>query len=179
MEDLRHVAYLRKGELIVMPFFLQNIYEDLKSGVSWSVWPSLYEPFGGVTEFYMSGTPVVARDTGGLADQVVDISEDPANATGILYRERGTGTQEDLENEWKKIQLAASPLERLESRLYREQLGALAFAVCRAIDIYTGYPEIYGRLLANLPGITNKLSWDVSVEKYLSWYDSATMKWEV
>lgn len=51
--------------------------------------PSLYEPCGLSQMFAMRyGNLPLATSTGGLADSILDYSDDPVSATGFLYKEK-------------------------------------------------------------------------------------------
>jgi glycogen synthase len=175
LDDLRRVAEARYGEVVVVPTRLVGVYDYLKTGVTWSIWPSLYEPFGGVTEFYIHGTPVIARATGGLVQQVVDYNVDPKGASGILYKESATSSYAEQEAEWRSIQRTIEPEKRMEVRLYRQQLTALTIAIAQAVNIYKNNKAAYGRILANLPQMHQRLSWQRSVANYRAWYDKACL----
>jgi glycogen synthase len=176
----RHLSYLRglaerrPGEVVVMPFRLTEIYAELVQGVTWSVWPSLYEPFGGVTEPYTWLTPVVARATGGLVQQVVDASASPAQATGILYREKVPAARSWQEAEQRAMLAAVDPAVRKTTPLFVAQAAALARAISQATELYRDHRADYGRLLANLPAMCRQLDWPRSVADYRLWYDSAS-----
>jgi glycogen synthase len=171
---LRSVAERRPGEVVVLPFRLADIYPDLVRGVTWSVWPSLYEPFGGVTEPYVWQTPVVARATGGLVQQVADARVNPVEATGILYREEVTAARGWQEAEHHAMQLAVNPAQRRTTALFVAQTHALAAALSQAAELYRDHRIEYGRLLANLPAMCRRLDWRRSVRDYRLWYDAAS-----
>lgn len=174
-----HLAYLRRlaerrpGEVVVLPFRLTDIYADLLKGVTWSVWPSLYEPFGGVTEAYIWRTPVIARATGGLVQQVVDYGTSLTEATGILYRESVPADRRWQEAEQRAMQRAIDPKVRQATALFKAQTRALAGAIAAAVELYRDRRADYGRLLANLPAMCQRLDWGRSVQDYRLWYDSA------
>lgn len=171
LEDLEALAQARPGEVVVAPFFLTGVFGDLQAGATWSIWPSLYEPFGGVSELYIEGTPLVARDTGGLAQQVEDFTSNPTGATGILYRE-ATLDKEDLEKAWSDLE-SRGPSDRMVNGLYRRLVAGLVGALIQAREIYRFDPDTYGRILSNLPTMQNRLSWARSVKKYREWYRMA------
>lgn len=173
LEDMAQVAEARMGEMLLAPFRLSDVYTSLRAGVTWSVWPSLYEPFGGVTEFYLHGTPVIARATGGLAQQVVDYNINPAGASGFLYRERAARDIAGREDEWRLLQRTLEPRRRVEVHLYQLMLIGLTVAITAAIQMYQHMPSAYGRILANLPDMHQRLSWQRSVDQYRAWYDKA------
>lgn len=176
LDYLRNVAESRPGEVVVMPFRLIDIYSDLREGVTWSVWPSLYEPFGGVTEFYISGTPVIARATGGLVQQVIDYRVSPADATGILYRENAPASSAWQDQQHRQMQNAVSPIDRQDTKLCQKQVDALVKAITEAIELFRNNKPEYGRILANLSGVCHRLDWKRSVQEYRLWYDSACIE---
>ncbi|MGC9335978.1 MAG: hypothetical protein ACP5JJ_17670, partial [Anaerolineae bacterium] len=171
---LKHVAQQRRGEVVVLPFRLDGeIFVRLREGVTWSVWPSLYEPFGGVTEFYIHGTPTIARATGGLAQQVVDYGVSPNEATGILYREDVPSSRAWQEAQHREMQSTIDPVQRQAVTLYQEQVVALTRAIEAAAGLYRDSRPAYGRILANLPDMCKRLDWGRSVREYRHWYDLA------
>jgi glycogen synthase len=192
LADLKRVANQRP-DVVIAPFRLQgeidghDVYPTIRAGVTWSVWPSLYEPFGGVTEMYIHGTPVVAHDQGGLRQQVRDIERDgEEKATGIVFRAPGDNLKPDtgglrgddqrrreLELEHRKIQDTNEPPDRMQSSLYSQQVESLSAAITQACETYRDRPDQYGRILANLPEMAEKISWDIPVRDYRQWYDKA------
>jgi glycogen synthase len=72
IDDLEKLGRSRTGSVVVYPFRMAVGYKDIQAGCSFSLWPSMYEPFGGVSEFLLRGTPIIARSTGGLRQQVSD-----------------------------------------------------------------------------------------------------------
>jgi glycogen synthase len=174
LDQLATLAKARAGEVVVIPFRLEfEVFLALRAGVTWSVWPSHYEPFGGVTEFYVHGTPVIARATGGLVQQVIDHGIDPDGASGILYREVMLESQAWQETDVHAMQTAAVPEGRFGNETYERQVEALRLAMTRATRIYQEEMAAYGRMLANLPGMCDRLSWERSVGEYRAWYDGA------
>jgi glycogen synthase len=175
LDYFEELAERRRGEVVVLPFRISDIYLDLIRGVTWSVWPSLYEPFGGVTEPYVLMTPVIARATGGLVQQVVDFGIAPGDATGILYRESVPTTRAWQEVQQRAMQGALDPAVRATTPLFRAQAEALRDAILAAADLYRDHPADYGRLLANLPAMCRVLDWGRSVGEYRAWYDSVSI----
>ena len=173
LDDLADLAERRPGEVVVLPFRIAEIYADLVRGVTWSVWPSLYEPFGGVTEPYVWLTPVIARATGGLVQQVIDFGISPSDATGFLYRESVPAARAWQETQQRAMQGAVDPAARARTALFRAQAAALRDAIVVAADLYRDRRSDYGRLIANLPEMCRVLDWGRSVGDYRAWYDSA------
>lgn len=66
------------------PVLAKKIY----AGCDMFLMPSKFEPCGlGQLISYRYGTLPVARETGGLADTIVDLTRDPKNGTGFLFKE--------------------------------------------------------------------------------------------
>jgi starch synthase len=167
-DDLAQVAADRPGELVVYPFRMEHGYREAMAGASYAVMPSLYEPFGGATEPYLAGTPVVARATGGLVQQVADIDADPGSGTGVLYREHGDPSG------WRAVQAAAAPAQRMTVPIYGAMVASLAAALTRAADIYRAEPVLYGRMLAAGYPMAEQFSWQRTAAEYQRVYEMAT-----
>jgi starch synthase len=176
VDDMRRLVEARPGEVVC---FTQRVaieyYLAMMSGVSYCVMPSLYEPFGGATEPYLRGTPVVAHATGGLVQQVVDFDADRERATGVLFASRHSESSErELGLAWRRLLTAALPQERVASPLYSSLVDGLARAMRRASEVYRQDPVGYGQMLAHLYDQAMRFSWDKSAEEYAALYDAAT-----
>jgi glycogen synthase len=167
-DDLAQLAADRSGEVVVYPFRMEQGYREAMAGATYAVMPSLYEPFGGATEPYLAGTPVVARSTGGLMQQVVDIDSDPEYGTGVVYREHGDPAG------WRLIQAAATPAERMTVPIYGAMVASLAAALTRAADIYRAEPKLYARMLAAGYPMAERFSWERTAAEYQRVYEIAT-----
>lgn len=55
LEDILSLGTEFPGRVLVCAFRVTAIYLQAQAGSTYSVWRSLYEPFGGVTEFYLQG----------------------------------------------------------------------------------------------------------------------------
>jgi hypothetical protein len=118
---------------------------------------------------------------------VRDIARDgEEEATGIVFRARGDNLESDtgglpedeqkrreLEREHRKIQDQKEPRDRMQSWLYSQQVRSLSAAIMQACETYRHRPDQYGRILANLPDMAEKISWDIPVRDYRRWYDKA------
>jgi glycogen synthase len=169
IDDLAELTRSRSGDVAVYPFRMERGYLEAMAGATFAVMPSLYEPFGGATEPYLQGTPVVARGTGGLVQQVLDLDADPANATGILYREN----RADDPGEWSTLETAGTPAARMQVPVYRGMVATLSAALTRACDLYRFDQPGYARLLSNLGAKAQTFSWQRAVEEYTAIYKSA------
>jgi glycogen synthase len=128
-DDLEALARVCESDVLVYPFRMERGYRETMAGATFAVMPSMYEPFGAATEPYLAGTPVVARATGGLVQQVRDAGQDPANATGILYREKVGAADRTLGQQWRSIQYAGSPSARESVPLYEALVASLTMAL--------------------------------------------------
>jgi len=119
---------------------------SLMSGATWSLWPSLYEPCGAASEPLCLGTPIIARETGGLTRQLAN-EADSEKRCGIGYREQPS-VDNDLGEQWRKIQSAASPKARVSIPLYEDMVRSLVDALEMAVSLRLYRPEAYAEILA-------------------------------
>lgn len=82
LDFFHQVAEELDGDLTVFPIRMEEGYMELQTGSTFGVMSSIYEAFGAAIEYMVNGTPVVARATGGLRNQVVH------GSNGFLYLER-------------------------------------------------------------------------------------------
>lgn len=89
----------------------------LEAGSDFFLMPSRYEPCG-LNQFYSLryGTIPVARRTGGLADSITDLDEQPTEGTGILFDSMsGRGILEAVRRAliwWKKGRSVMEPIQK-------------------------------------------------------------------
>jgi glycosyltransferase involved in cell wall biosynthesis len=169
VDDLEHLGKAKAGQVVVYPFRMETGYRELLAGCTFSLWPSMYEPFGGVSEFLLRGTPVIARATGGLRQQVVDFGSSPGKGNGILY---STILPAAGSNEWRDIQEEARPRSRMGYSVYQDQVKKLADAIERAVAIF-GNTKSYGRLLSNVYGSVSGYAWSRAASEYAQLYHIA------
>lgn len=175
------------GDIVIWPFLIDNkTYEYCQLGSSFLVMPSMYEPFGSVSEGHLHGTPLIARATGGLLSQIIPESEAAIPAmhrmffpphvdtypNSILYRER---CSDDLAaGAWRS--LLNAPLEkRIENPLYCGMVDAALAALLRAATIYS-QPAEYGRMLLQGLLSVRGATWKPAVKKYQAIYDTAQFR---
>ena len=116
----------------------------------------------------MVGTPVVARATGGLVQQVVpypsrcfsesvrqrtnQFHTDQLHPSGFLFREPDL-PESDFDVGWRTIVNCAywpdgdRLAERMTTRLFRAMVDEAAVALSDAIDLYTNYPSHYAAMI--------------------------------
>jgi glycogen synthase len=189
---LRKLAHDRPGEVKVFPFRMAQGYKELQRGCSFIVMCSLYEPFGGATEGYAVGTPVVARATGGLVQQVAPVTSatisiparrladqfHPRNAppSGFLFREPNLSRAE-VEAGWRTIVACAywpggdRVADRVGTPLFDAMVEQAVHAFRDAIDLYTDDETGYADLITNGFGMLDLFPWDRAVRKYQRIYD--------
>ncbi len=176
LEFLRQLTADRPGDVKVFPFRMEQGYDALQRGATFLFMPSFYEPFGGAVEGYAVGTPVIARRTGGLAQQVIPFPDD--HATGFLYKESLDLQAEDAG--WKTLQACDywnhNPVQdRVEQRqsqcpLFEAMATSAAEALRRATDFYRedlaeGQPQ-YGQMMLNGARLMEAFGWERAVQKY-------------
>ena len=172
-EDLVELAETRNGDVVVYPFRMEKGYMETMAGATYAIMPSFYEPFGGATEPYLQGTPVLARATGGLVQQIVDITINQEHGTGILYKEK-LDPSSHPGNDWNTLLAIQETADRLRVPLYGSMVTALNGALTMAGEIYCKEPKAYGRMLANGYKQALEFSWERAVEEYLAVYNLAS-----
>ena len=171
VDDLRDLAEAKEyaGRVVVYPFRMQRGYSDIQAGCTFSLWPSIYEPFGGVSEFFLRGTPVIARSTGGLRQQVINFNPTTGEGNGLLYT---TIDPPSGSEEWRRIEGETEPRNRMKYPIYVDQVEKLANAIRKAVDIFDDRIA-YGRLLSNVPASCANYSWRRAADEYASLYKIA------
>ncbi len=187
---LRSLARERAGDVVVFPFRMEEGYPELQRGSSFMVMCSLYEPFGGATEGYAVGTPVVARATGGLVQQVAPYPGGAyshavrrradryhargAPPTGILFREPDAPPEVQAEDWQQIIACEYGGADRVQARMriplfaamVREARWALEDAIMLYRDEYA-----YARMIAAGFEMLPRFSWERAVRAYQRLYD--------
>lgn len=178
VDDLEELAGRKnsKGRVVVYPIRMERGYAEIQAGSSFSLWPSMYEPFGGVSEFLLKGTPIIARSTGGLRQQIVNFDESTDKGNGVLYETRYPDPGGTLlfpwtrcENEWRAIQMEEYPRCRMRYPVYKDQVAQLVEAIKRAVGILNN-PVAHGHLLSNLYSSVSGYSWERAEKEYYQNY---------
>ena len=172
------------GDIEIWPFKIpRRVYDLFLRGSSFLLMPSLYEPFGSANEGLLSGTPIVARGTGGLWVQVnsacpvtvpsfygrLQLDGKREFPTGILFREKYSDHK--AEAEWRRL-LELPPAQRLQVPLFASLVRSAEAALKNAKGIFTRRDE-YARLMLNGLDEIRKLSWERAAKKYVQVYDVA------
>ncbi len=193
LQFLKNLADRRQGEVKVFPFRMEQGYAELQRGASFMGMCSFYEPFGGATEGYAVGTPVVARATGGLVQQVAPYPGPCLNAavrllrdryhgeceapTGFLFRESGLDEQETIQG-WRAIIACAywPEEDRLKARLsiplFRSMVQSAEWALNSAIELYCTDRIGYAKMLYHGFHMLDRFSWDQTVREYQEIFSS-------
>jgi len=180
--------------VLVLPFIFREGYMSALQGASFGIMPSFYEPFGMANEFYLNGTVVIGRATGGILQQVIPYRQarsftdavriradrwfpGDAHPTGLLYREPDDVTR--VLEDWQKINASddvvrKTGVDRLSSRmrtsLFRSMVDQLVQCMSDAADIYQNHPDIYYRMIAEgYLYINNNFTWESAARKYLQY----------
>jgi len=83
---MRAIAAARPGRIAMVERFDRDLARRIYAGADLFLMPSRFEPCGQGQMIAMRyGTPPVARRTGGLADTIVDLHEEPGRGTGFLF----------------------------------------------------------------------------------------------
>ncbi|TFG18350.1 MAG: glycosyltransferase [Promethearchaeota archaeon] len=191
-EDLDSLAYLEdlceefSHNVMVFPFRLSKGYDHLLKAANFIIMPSYYEPFGAANEAYASGTPVIARATGGLIQQVCPLNytslpariqkyingyhADVTKATGYLYREHPSTETAD---NWKYIlstdfSARRSIQEPIDWRnpLFWSMVTELENTLKMSIKLYRTNKQTYGNLVLKGIELFQRFSWKKSAERY-------------
>jgi len=165
---------------------LSKGYDILQKSAAYIIMPSYYEPFGAANEGYASGTPVIARATGGLIQQVCPKNfnllpekikeylswyhDDFTKFTGYLYREHtSTETQENwqylLGTDFKNRRSVKEPVD-WRNPVFWSMVAELEKVLERVIKDYVSDNESYCKMIINGINLFKKFSWESSAKKY-------------
>jgi glycogen synthase len=159
-----------------------STYSVLARGSSFLVMASFYEPFGSASEAYLAGTPVIARATGGLVEQVVsypydglgsDVKQlsdsfhaDDSLPTGFLYHEDPIV---DTEQNWRSIIHGAHDARR-GNALFDAMVSRAKDAIVEASQLYCQSPEEYARMIYAGYEMLDRFGWPGAVQEYRHLY---------
>ncbi len=200
-EELAGLAFLKKlavaypENVIAFPFIWREGFSAALCGAAYGVMPSLYEPFGMASEFYLQGTAGIARATGGLIQQINPVRGIPSYsravvhladrwhqpqtpATGFLYREFPNAAESipAIANDWRQINAAGyfnrSGQDRVNERgrlpLFKSMAGELGKCLTDALKVYVTDPAAYHTMLAaGVRLIQRRFSWTKAAREYL------------
>lgn len=190
--NLDPIAYLEDlcktfpDNVMVFPFRLSKGYPMLQKAANYIIMPSYYEPFGAATEGYAAGTPVIARATGGLLQQVCPLNmdslpgkiqeyvkwyhEDVSKATGFMYREHPTTETADNWNylritDFSKRRPIQEPVD-WRNPLFWSMVSELQNCLEDAINLFRNDKDKYSTLILNGLALMETFSWEKSALHY-------------
>jgi glycogen synthase len=187
LDFFRTIAGRCAGDIEIWPFKIpRRAYDLFLKGASFLLMPSLYEPFGSANEGLLSGTPVVARGTGGLWLQVnsacsvavpafygrLNLDGRQKCPTGVLFREEYPDRK--AEREWRRL-LELPPGKRRSVPLFSALVRSAHGALKNAIALYRR-PMAYGQMILNGLAEVKELSWERAAKKYQQVYDVASTR---
>jgi glycogen synthase len=161
----RWIAERCAGNLTVFPIRLQRGYVELQTGATFGIMPSIYEPFGAAMEYMLNGTPVIARATGGLADQVEDM------VNGFLYREGNTHYNDDNIRDF--IARAGDVGSRDGNMWVAEMTMRLKETIRRTTEFYQLSRGPYYEMIKRGFYRVREISWEKAAERYGEIYNMA------
>lgn len=155
------VACKCRGNLTVFPVRLQKGYQELQTGATFGIMPSIYEPFGAAVEYMASGTVNIGRATGGLVDQI-------DSACGFLYKEDAPFYTE--ENILDFINSSRIIQTRKKNPWAQSMADNLYEVIKKAIDVYQNHSDEYYQMVLNGFKKAGQFSWKTSAKKYYEVY---------
>jgi len=163
LDYFREVADKCKGNVTVFPIRMEKGYQELQMGSTFGVMPSIYEPFGAAIEYMVSGAVTIARETGGLVDQVRH------NQCGFLFREKPeTYTMDNIR---AFSQTSDNVRERKGNPWVESMANALVETLSDAVDMYRNRTDDYYRLIAAGFKQARTFSWQKAAESYFQIYE--------
>jgi len=150
------------GDVTVFPIRMTEGFHELLTGSTFGLMPSIYEPFGAAVDYMVNGTLTIARDTGGLRDQVMDGSD------GLLFKEDpALYTLENIE----AFCDAANQTELRRHNLWTESMVEnLYHTIIKAAHIYKNKPDDYFTMVLNGFKKALKFSWTENTNQYYNVY---------
>lgn len=153
------IAYRKRGDVTVFPIRMEKGYHELQTGGTFGVMPSIYEPFGAAIEYMAMGTVTIARDTGGLKDQILD------GESGFLFKENPKSIG------WNYIQSFnqnTADVERRQGNPWVESMAEELYqTISKASAIYRNQPDTYYRMIAKGIAQAKSFKWTDSAAQYL------------
>lgn len=155
------VACKCNGNVTVFPFRMHRGYQELQTGSTFGIMPSVYEPFGAAVEYMANGTVNIGRATGGLVDQI-DMK------CGFLFRE--DAVFHTLKNVRAFIESSDMMQARKTNPWTQSMADNLYTTIKKAVDVYQNHPEKYYRLILHGFRKARTFSWESSAKKYYKIY---------
>jgi glycogen synthase len=156
------VAYRCKGNITIFPIKMTEGYHQLQTGATFGIFPSIYEPFGAAVEFMTNGTVTIARETGGLKDQVEH------DVCGYLFREDEAVYRPQNIKEF--TQTAMRVENRQNNPWVKSMVEHLFQTIKKASQLYCNYPDTYYKMVINGLKKAESFNWQNNAEAFLKIY---------
>ncbi len=146
--QLRALATAHPGRLAVQIGFEDTLAHRIQGGCDFTLMPSRFEPCG-LSQLYSLryGTVPIVRGVGGLADTVMDVTEDPQRGTGFTFHAPTSSAL--IEAVQRALALYRKP--RVWAALRRRAMEQ-DFSWDRSAGTYAElYAKVRGRPPANIP----------------------------
>ncbi|MBI4681803.1 MAG: glycogen/starch synthase [Nitrospirae bacterium] len=157
LDYFHEVAGKCKGNLTVFPVRLERGYQELQSGATFGIMPSIYEPFGAAVEYMANGTVNIGRATGGLVDQI-------NSDCGFLYKE--DAVTYTLENIRSFVETGDVVQMRKMNPWVQSMADNLYDVLKKAFHMYQHDQEDYYKLVRNGLKKVSSFSWETNARKY-------------
>jgi len=151
-----------KGNLIVYPFRIERGYNELQTGATFGVMPSIYEPFGAAVEYMANGTVNISRATGGLVDQI-------DSECGFLYKE--SAVFYTLDNIRSFVETGDVVQTRKSNPWVQNMADNLYDVLKKAVYVYQYKQNDYYKLILNGFQRVSSFTWERNAGKYFEVYE--------
>lgn len=157
--DLFHqIASKCRGDITVFPIRMEKGFQELLSGSTFGLMPSIYEPFGAALDYMANGTAVIARNTGGLTDQIIN------EVNGLLWRE--VPDHYTAAN----IKAFAAGARVVQMRKFNPWMGDMIDALHRRLleakVLYQMQRQVYHKIIRQGFLQAGKFSWEKTARQY-------------
>jgi len=159
--DLNYFLEISKtcdGNVVVFPHRLEKGYLELQMGSTFGIMPSIYEPFGAAIEYMVNGTVTIARDTGGLSDQIIN------KKSGFLYKENQHFY--NLNSIIAYSQSCNNVQSRKQDLWVQSMVNKLYATIKEAISIYQNNPNDYYLMILEGFEQARRFNWQHTAKEY-------------
>jgi len=153
------IACKCRGNVTVFPIRMSQGFTELQTGSTFGLMPSIYEPFGAAVEYMANGTVTIARETGGLVDQI------EPGVTGFLYREPAAEYNGERIKSFMSVNIAQV---RKQNPWFIAMSASLSDCLRNAIALYRKDPTAYYRMVQNGFRKAAQFSWSTSADQYIA-----------
>jgi glycogen synthase len=156
------VACKCKGNLLVYPFRIEKGYNELQTGATFGVMPSIYEPFGAAVEYMANGTVNIGRATGGLVDQI-------DAECGFLFKENAVFCT--LDNIRAFVETGHNVQMRKSNPWVQNMADNLYEVLKKSVHIYQYKQDNYYKMILNGFQRVSSFTWERNAGKYFEVYE--------